>query len=267
MCKSVIVNSELPLVDNTHKYFDFRRANYTKISAFLNSFNWLETIRLLDVNSSSDALYDALHFCMLNFVPEVVYTSSTFPHWFSKGPKSIVFSKKVAHAKYKASRCLLDYNAFSNLWSRYKFEYKKCYKSFLFQTENKLKQNPRTFWDFIRKNASCSAIPNAAHWDNITCSGPESISNLFSSYFNTVYVNTPTSIKQLPDIPCFHPHLPSNCEISLIDVENGLSSLNNVKSADPDGLPGTFLFNIRSAIYFPLWLIFCRLLKGGTYPS
>ncbi|KAF0742958.1 Uncharacterized protein FWK35_00021164 [Aphis craccivora] len=46
---------ELPLVDNTHDYFDFRHANYTKISGCLNSFNWLETIRLLDVNSSTDA--------------------------------------------------------------------------------------------------------------------------------------------------------------------------------------------------------------------
>jgi len=68
------INSELPLVDNTLKYFDFRHANYTKISAFLNSFIWSETIKLLDVNSSTDALYDALHVCVLNFLPKVIYT-------------------------------------------------------------------------------------------------------------------------------------------------------------------------------------------------
>ncbi|KAF0719536.1 Uncharacterized protein FWK35_00023733, partial [Aphis craccivora] len=83
----------------------------------------------------------------------------------------------------------------------------------------------------------------------------------------TVYSNTFASIKQRPDIPCTHYHLPSNCVISLIDVEDGLSSLINVKSAGPDGLPGTFLFNIRYAIRFPLWLIFCRSLKDGIYPS
>lgn len=139
------INSELPLIDHTHEYFDFRHANYTKISMFLNSFNWLETIWLLDVNSSTDALYDALHFCVLSVIPKVICTSSKFPHWFSKNLKSIVFSKKVTHAKYKTLRCPLDYNAFSYLRNRYKFEYKNCYKSFLFQTENKLKQNPRTF--------------------------------------------------------------------------------------------------------------------------
>ncbi|KAF0711046.1 Uncharacterized protein FWK35_00022136 [Aphis craccivora] len=82
-----------------------------------------------------------------------------------------------------------------------------------------------------------------------------------------IYANTSTSTKQLPDIPCYHSHLSSNCEINLIDVENGLSSLNNAKSAGPDGLPGTLLFNIRYAICFPLWLIFCRSLKDDIYPS
>jgi len=45
------------------------------------------------------------------------------------------------------------------------------------------------------------------------------------------------------------------------------SSLNNVKSVGPDGLPGTFLFNIMSAICFPLWLIFYHSLKDGVYSS
>jgi len=117
------INSELPLVHNTHEYFDFRHPNYTKISGFFKSFNWLETIRLLGNYSSTDALYDALHFCVLNFVSKVTYSTSKFPHWFSKDLKSIVLLTKVAHAKFKASRCPSDYNAFSSLRSRYKFEY------------------------------------------------------------------------------------------------------------------------------------------------
>lgn len=43
--------------------------------------------------------------------------------------------------------------------------------------------------------------------------------------------------------------------------------LKTSKSAGPDGLPGTFLYNIRSALCFPLWLIFLRSLDIGTFPS
>jgi len=43
--------------------------------------------------------------------------------------------------------------------------------------------------------------------------------------------------------------------------------LKTYKSAGPDGLPGTFIYNIRSALCFPLWLIFRRSLDTGTFPS
>jgi len=83
-----------PLLDNSHKYFNFRRACYPDICSFLLSFNWLETIVSLDVDQATNALYDALHFCVLNFVPEVSYSPSKFPLWFSHDLKSIVISKK-----------------------------------------------------------------------------------------------------------------------------------------------------------------------------
>jgi len=68
-----------PLLDRSHNYYDFRRAPYTKICEFLNSFNWLETIISLEVDEAAKAIYDALLFCILNFVPEVSYIPSTFP--------------------------------------------------------------------------------------------------------------------------------------------------------------------------------------------
>lgn len=68
-----------PILDCSHNYFDFHRASYTKICEFLDSFNWLETIISLDVDRATEALYDALHFRTLNFIPEVSYVPSTFP--------------------------------------------------------------------------------------------------------------------------------------------------------------------------------------------
>jgi len=147
-------------------------------------------------------LYDALHFCVLNFVLEVSFSPSKFPLWFSKDLISIVISKKWAHAKYKVSRCPRDYNEFSNLRARYKYEYKRCYKSFIAQTECKLKTNFRSFWDFVRKNKSSDGIPYTVHFDKKIGSGLESVSSLFSSYFSTIYA-TP-SFSQIPVISFSH---------------------------------------------------------------
>lgn len=80
-----------------------------------------------DVYEAAKALYDGLHFCIFNFVPEVSYVPSTFPKWFSKKFKCIVFSKKRAHAKFKGSRCPHDYTEFSTHRASYKPKYNKLY--------------------------------------------------------------------------------------------------------------------------------------------
>lgn len=79
---------------------------------------------------------------------------------------------------------------FSNLLARYK--YKSCYKPFLTHTESKLKTNSRSFLDFVRKKKSSGGIPCCipcipVHLDEKSGSSSESIYNLFSSYFNTLY--------------------------------------------------------------------------------
>jgi len=46
-----------------------------------------------------------------------------------------------------------------------------------------------------------------------------------------------------------------------------LSALKNVKSTGPDGLSGTFLFNIKSALCYPLWLLSRRSMDLGVFPK
>uniref|UniRef100_A0A2S2Q917 RNA-directed DNA polymerase from mobile element jockey n=1 Tax=Sipha flava TaxID=143950 RepID=A0A2S2Q917_9HEMI len=256
---------DLPSIDSCHKYFNFRKACYPRISVFLSSFNWLETLTTTDIDSATCALYDALHYCVTSFVPLIVFKPSKFPSWFSKNLKNIVFAKKEMHAKYKASRNPVDYNKFSNLRAQYKYYYKKCYKTFLDNTENMLNVNPRLFWDFVRKRRSNNGIPNSVHLNDLSATGPESISSLFSSYFNSVYV--PSSASSLPVIPFAYHTLPSDCIFGIEDVENGLAALKNVHSVGPDGLSGTFLYNIRSVLCFPLWLLFRRSMDDGIFPS
>lgn len=99
----------------------------------------------LDVDKVANALYDALHFCILNNVLEGSYVPSTFPKWFSSNLKNIVFSKKQAYAKLETSHYRLDYAEFSSLRASYKAKYKKCHTAFLSRTESILKSNPRSF--------------------------------------------------------------------------------------------------------------------------
>ncbi|CAI6361998.1 unnamed protein product [Macrosiphum euphorbiae] len=59
----------------------------------------------------------------------------------------------------------------------------------------------------------------------------------------------------------------NNATFSVEDVLHGPSSLENVWSIGPDGLSGHFLYELRTIIAYPLWLLFRRSLDEGVFPS
>lgn len=259
------IPDEVPSIDASHPYYNYRKANYPAIFHFLNSFNWTATLSSLDVDSATSALYDALHYCILHFVPTSKYVIPKFPPWFTPKLKSIVLAKRKAHALFKQSNDNHHYSQFSYLRAQYKYESKKCLNEYYARTGAGLKNNPNSFWKFVRNLRSENTIPNEVTFDDISCSGPQDISNLFSKYFNSVYsTSTSNSNAHLPH-PCFD--LPNNCSISLSDVESALVKLKTVPSSGSDGIPGTFLYNLRSFLCEPLWIIFNRSLTVGVFPS
>jgi len=129
----------VPVLNNsesTHLFFDFNRADYVKIEQFLLSYNWFNTINSLNVSEATNGFYDALHFCIIYFVPKVEFKKSKFPPWFSNDFKKLTFQKRKSHAAYKATMSPLEYSTFSYLRTRYKFLSKKCYDNYIKQVES-----------------------------------------------------------------------------------------------------------------------------------
>jgi len=71
--------NEVPTINVSHNYYNFHKAKYPEILKFLETFNLIETIKLLDVDSAVNFLYDVLHFCILHFIPVSRYVKSKFP--------------------------------------------------------------------------------------------------------------------------------------------------------------------------------------------
>lgn len=81
LCINISVEPAVPLPINSHIFYNFHQASYPDINKFLLSFNWYDTFLSLDVNSATNTFYDALHSCILQFVPKVSFTPSKFPIW------------------------------------------------------------------------------------------------------------------------------------------------------------------------------------------
>lgn len=135
------------------------------------SFNREKTF--LDLNGN-----DALHFCILNYVPSILYTQSNFPRWFSKILGILLFGKK-AHTLFKSSKNPNDYLSFFRLWTRCKIESKKCHSLCIQNIEYLFLLKLCTFWDIVRRNRSDDGIPVNVKLNRVLSSHRCDVSELF----------------------------------------------------------------------------------------
>lgn len=138
-----------------------------KIEQFLLSYNWFDTINSLNVSEATNAFYDALHFYIIHFVPQVEFKKSKFPPWFSNDLKKLTFQKRKAHAVYKATMSPHEYSTFSYLRARYKFLSKKCYDNYIKQVETLFVPIPNLFGILSGKIKKGSNLPNTVNLNGI----------------------------------------------------------------------------------------------------
>jgi len=206
----------------------------------------------------------SLHYFVLNFVPQVKFKKFNFPVWFSKELKNLVIHKRKAHATYQSYSCLRDYQTFSLLRAQYKFESKKCYKSYIERTESTIHLSPKSFWNFVRKNKGGYSWPESVMHGYIFSKGRRNMCELFKNVFS---LSSPTVDSGFSTDSELRFDLPSIIHITLDDVDLSLSRLLNVKSVGPDGFSGYFLSMIRSVLCYPLWLVFFKSMAEGVFPD
>ncbi|KAL4082761.1 hypothetical protein QTP88_029634 [Uroleucon formosanum] len=223
-------NIHVPGLNSTHSFFDFDNADYIDIHNFISNFDWPSTLSALSVDSAFNTFYDAFHQSVLRFVPK-------------------------RHFKH-----------FLLLRAHYKYLSKKLYREFVDRTELSINANPSNFWKFIKKQRFNSDIPKTLTLNGASSSNEQDAGDMFAIYFKSVYscevVNDDVS-----DLKILSFDLPNNAYFTVDDVFHSLSTLSGAKNVGPDGLPGVFLFQLRSIIAYPLFLLFRRSLDEGIFPT
>jgi hypothetical protein len=170
--------------------------------------------------------------------------------WLSKELKQILFLKKKAHLKFKASSNVCDYRTFFLLRAKFKYESKKCLPSYAKSAKQLLKKNPCNYWKFINSNCSDNDIPKQLSFNGSVSSDKQGAADLLASYFSSVYLND-QSVLNLDDlnIPTFD--LPNNISISVDDAYLHFIAYRPLALM----APGEFLFQLKFIISYTLWLI------------
>lgn len=93
---------------------------------------------------------------------------------------------------------------------------------------------------------------------------------MFAKYFSSIFTRHSSSQFLTPSQsvhPTCHFTLPFNAHFSINDVHQSLCSFRNINSVGPDGIQGDYLYELRSVLTEPLWLLFRRSINSGIFAS
>jgi len=257
------------LSENTtaRTYKDFKSANYSAISEFLNYYNWESTFLLYSIEDAAVVFNEALLQSIEWFVPSKTFKLPKFPMWTSNVLKNLILDKKRAHATFKRTKSRLDYNTYSELRAKCKRLSKSDYQAYIKNTEVMLYHKPATFWKYTRDLNHSSSIPCTVRLINETACTPLDSAILFSKYFSSVFNSPLPSSTPLPHYNTYPYALPSNCHFNIDDVHAALSNLKNNSSNGPDGISARLLYNCRDSMVYPLFILFRRSIDEGVFPD
>lgn len=249
-----------------HYRYDFEKANISGLSSFLNNINWNIVLDTPTIDESVEIFYEYIYAAFDFFVPVKVIRSSKYPIWFNQELKRLTFLKKLAHLKYKRSKSQNDYNHFSNLRSHCKRLSKYCHKDYITRMESTLLTEPKKFRNCMNSQRKESRIPNVVSHCGITAINDKDIANLFRTHFNSVYIDNGVS-----NLTNFHDLADSGFFISSFEIDEKtifckLRNLDVTKGPGPDDIPPSLLKWCCSSFLTPLYILFNKSLKSGTFP-
>ncbi|CAG9103056.1 unnamed protein product [Plutella xylostella] len=262
----IALSTTTPLPINPHTLYSYSRADYTNIKKSVREINWHDKLSSHDLNTAVDLFYSTLYSIRDKYVPTRRAGNESYPPWFNSALVKILKEKHKYYKKFKTYGNISDELSFKTLRDRAKKVENECYANYIRSIESAIVQNPKAFWSYVKSKREGSSVPSSVSYAGVTSDTGPGISELFSSYFHSTFIQNNTSNNNP-----YPSDILSVCDISSIEVRTGeierfLKSLDLSKSAGPDEMPAVFLSNCASELTVPIAILFSRSLTEGVVP-
>lgn len=249
---------------------NFKKCNYKLAKQLISAIDW-ESLAELEPLEFYDHFYKELNSIVTKTVPVEHIIISTFEPWFSTELINLTIRKKIIHRIYKSNKCQETRKVFSDLRLKCTKLSSELYKSYIKDVEEGLRVDARKFWHFINDKKKDRGLPDIMKLGNIVARGSESVSNLFASFFESVYLDNEYKNTE-PNLELIHEYYMDNLS-SITDVENINISVHDINMAlkdlkpsmfiGPDGIPAVFIKNCSEELLKPLFLMFGKSIDSG----
>lgn len=258
-----VARSDESVVNVAHDedQFDFDKGNYMGLNNFLASCDW--NFDNMDIDQAVSKFYQQLYEGLYRFIPLRREKGSRYPSWFNGELIGLVNAKRRAHRNYITSSNPRDYQYFSYLRNHCKKLSKSLYHSYLYNIENRIHHNPRSFWSYLNSKRKVNALPVNMDFRGARVCGGDAIVGLFADFFSEVYCDeliVPHAFTYENNINL------SSCQFGVGEVYEVIRNIKPKKSSGPDGVPEYILQKCINTLSLPICKLFNRSLLLGRFP-
>ena len=251
---------------DTFRVYQFHRANFTDLNRCLDQMDWSFISEIANIDSMICCFYEVLYDAINQFVPTKVVMTDKYPKWFDKELRKCIAQKNKLYNKYKRSRLISDYEAYSNVRREVRVQTDMCYLLYVTNTEHLIPQNIKHFWTFINSLKKDSNMPSHMKYQDRNLDGSVDIAEAFASHFQSSYSDL-SDVDLSAMEPVKYATTLSSHVFNMYEIVEKLSALDTAKKAGPDGIPAVLLKNCSPSLALPLQLLFQRSLDSGYFPK
>ncbi|KAL1402104.1 hypothetical protein pipiens_006234, partial [Culex pipiens pipiens] len=249
---------------------DFSRCDFDRVTESLSSIDWDDILQDQDSNTSTTIFYDVLYEIVRQFVPSKRVSrnrTEKLPWWNADLRNRRNILRKARKRLFKAGTPE-NQTAVDRLEIEYELLQDSLFRDYLNRVQVDLKDNPSSFWKYVRSRKRTSVLPTRISLNGSTAENPEDAANVFADFFSSVYeADAPSASNDyLNDLPTYDIDFPQP-EFSQAEVKSALDAVDPSKGAGPDRLPPSFIKRLSEHLAKPVSVIFNRSLSEGTFPD
>lgn len=248
----------------------FYKADFDSLKASLRSVKWEQILTAMrDVESMTSNFYEIINNLICKYVPSCnLNDTQHYPPWYTKPLIKLSREKCKYHKKWKRYDNSSDYRTFSMLRKRLKILEQKTYKNYISFSENKITENPKYFWSFVKSKNSNSVIPERMIYKGESITNGNEVCEAFNNYFNSVFISPQDTITKDPPLNSSETTVEmSSININYDSVFKELKHVNIHKGAGSDEIHPIFISICAKELALPILLIFRASIESGIFPA
>jgi hypothetical protein len=255
--------------DSSQRKLLLDKGNYEKIRQELEEEDWDEALAETNVNDAWSYFSSKLKSAAERHIPTKQVKSNAEQvntTWVNEAVRTKSKLKREAFDKFLDTGSESDYEIYTKCSNETKWEVKKAKIEDERETANKVKENPKAFFNHANRKLKTKCSVAELETQNGTAETDEEKGEALGEFFSSVFTREDT--ENIPEIEEKNPQkILATIEITEQDVEKQINKLNPSKSAGPDNMHPRLLKETKSQIIKPMTTIFRKSMQEGKVPE